>query len=156
MFNVGDKVCYPMHGVGTIDSIEQRTVLDVTAAYYVLSFSGGKITAMVPVATAEQVGLRYLILPEECDKVLQYLAKEPEASPNSNWNKRYRENCEKLRSGDIFEVADVVKCLRLRDRERGLSSVERKMLCLSRQILLSEISEVTGASVETLMDKLEM
>lgn len=154
MFNVGDKVCYPMHGVGTIEAIEERTVLEVTGSYYVLRFSGGRVTALVPVAAAGQVGLRKLILPEDCENVIKYLSVEPQTEQSANWNKRYRENCEKLRSGDIFEVASVVKCLIQRDRERGLSSVERKMLCLSRQILLSEIAEVCGVSVESLMDKL--
>ncbi len=154
MFNVGDKVCYPMHGVGTIESIEERTVLEVTGSYYVLRFSGGRVTAMVPVASAAQVGLRELIEPEECENVIEFLSKKPEGEQNANWNKRYRENCDRLRSGDIFEVASVFKCLMQRERERGLSSVERKMLCLSRHILLSEIAEVCGVSVESLMDRL--
>lgn len=154
MFNVGDKVCYPMHGVGTIEAIEERTVLEATGSYYVLRFSGGRVTALVPVAAAAQVGLRKLILPEECENVIEYLCQKPEDEQSANWNKRYRENCDKLRSGDVFEVASVFRCLMLRERERGLSSVEKKMLCLSRHILLSEIAEVCGVSVESLMDRL--
>lgn len=149
MFKVGDQVCYPMHGVGVIEAIEERTVLDVTANYYVLRFIIGKMTAMIPVESAERVGLRYVISAEECERVLRFLREEP-CPENENWNKRYRENYDKLRGGDIYDVADVVKCLRKREEEKGLSAGERKMLSGARQVLLAELAAGSGREVEDL------
>lgn len=149
VFEVGDQVCYPMHGVGVIEAIEERTVLGVTASYYVLRFLIGKMTALVPVESAERVGLRYVVSAEECERVLRFLQEES-CPENENWNKRYRENYEKLRGGDIYDVADVVKCLCKRDAERGLSARERKMLSGARQVLLAELAAASGRDVEDL------
>lgn len=149
MFQVGDQVCYPMHGVGVIEAIEERTVLGVPAQYYVLRFLVGKMTALVPVESAERIGLRYMISAEECERVLQFLQEEPRLE-NGNWNKRYRENYDKLRGGDIYDVADVVKCLCKRDGEKGLSAGERKMLSGARQVLLAELAAASGRDVEEL------
>ena len=149
VFEVGDQVCYPMHGVGVIEAIEERTVLGATASYYVLRFLIGKMTALFPVESAERVGLRYVVSAEECERVLRFLQEEP-CPENENWNKRYRENYEKLRGGDIYDVADVVKCLCKRDAERGLSAGERKMLSGARQVLLAELAAASGRDVEDL------
>lgn len=149
VFEVGDQVCYPMHGVGVIEAIEERTVLGATASYYVLRFLIGKMTALVPVESAERVGLRYVVSAEECERVLRFLQEEP-CPENENWNKRYRENYEKLRGGDIYDVADVVKCLCKRDAERSLSAGERKMLSGARQVLLAELAAASGRDVEDL------
>jgi len=130
-----------MHGVGTVKAIEQHTVLGECGDYYSLSFSNGKMTALVPVATAEKVGLRSLIGADECAGVIAYMQEEGERG-SDNWNQRYRENLEKLRSGNIYDVADVVKCLRLRESEKGLSAGERKMLVMARSIIVSELSAV--------------
>ncbi len=149
MFRLGDQVCYPMHGVGIVDSIEDKTVLGVTASYYVLRFTSGRMTAMVPVKTAEKVGLRYVITPQECDKVLAYFNEAPEPE-DENWNRRYRDNCEKLRKGDVYEVADVVKCLSKREEQKGLSAGERKMLVNARQVLLAEMAAASGKDPDEL------
>ncbi len=150
MFRVGDRVCYPMHGVGVIEAIEDREVLGVSAEYYVLRFVLGKMTAMVPVATAERVGLRAIITQEECERVMAFLREEPETECY-NWNRRYRENYEKLRGGDIYDVAGVVKCLQRRDEEKGLSAGERKMLVSARQVLVTEIAEASGREAEDVL-----
>lgn len=150
MFRVGDRVCYPMHGVGVIEAIEDREVLGVSAKYYVLRFVLGKMTAMVPVATAERVGLRTIITKDECEQVLAFLREEPETECD-NWNRRYRENYEKLRGGDIYDVAGVVKCLQRRDEEKGLSAGERKMLVSARQVLVTEIAEASGREAEDVL-----
>lgn len=141
MFSIGDVICYPMHGVGTVEAIEQHTVLGESGDYYSLRFSNGRMTALVPVATAEKVGMRQLIDKAECESVIEYMQSEGERG-SDNWNQRYRENLEKLRSGNIYGVADVVKCLRLRDSEKGLSAGERKMLIMARSIIVSELSTV--------------
>ncbi len=150
MFCVGEKICYPMHGIGEIEGIEERTVLGITAQYYLLRFTKGRMSAMVPVESAGRIGLRRLISKEECDKVIAYMRTEPEAE-TENWNRRYRENCEKLRRGDIYAVADVVKCLSRRDEKRGLSAGERKMLVTARRLLSEELSEVSGIDAGELM-----
>ncbi len=149
MFEIGDRVCYPMHGVGVIEAIEERTVLGVTADYYVLRFIIGRMTAMVPVDSAERVGLRRVIPAEECERVLQFLREEP-CPESENWNRRYRENYEKLRSGQIYDVAEVVKCLRKREEEKGLSAGERKMLSGARQVLIGELAAASGRDAEEL------
>lgn len=147
MFHVGDMVCYPMHGVGTIEAIKEQHVLGKTARYYMLQFSDGRITAMVPVGRAKAVGLRPIISAEECQKVKSYLLAEP-CAESDNWNQRYRENMVKLRSGDIYGMADVVKGLLQRERERGLSAGERKMLATARGMLLEELAAASGLGPE--------
>ena len=151
MFNVGDLVCYPMHGVGMIESIEEQQVLGQTAQYYVLRFVMGRMTAMVPVAGAEAVGLRALSDTTVCERVLAYLADGSCRDESDNWNQRYRDNLDKLREGNIFSVADVVKCLNRREHEKGLSAVERKMLATARQVLLAEISTACGKEESELL-----
>ena len=150
MFSVGDIICYPMHGVGVVEAIERHTVLGESGDYYSLRFTNGRMTALVPVATAEKVGLRSPVTADKCGEVIAYMQQEGQRG-SDNWNQRYRENLDKMRSGDIFGVADVVKCLRLREAERGLSAGERKMLLMARSIIVAELATVTGrdsASIE--------
>ena len=143
MFSIGDLICYPMHGVGTVEGIVSQTVLGVTADYYSLRFQNGKMTALIPVATAEQVGLRSLIDENECRDVIEYM-KKPGERGSDNWNQRYRDNMEKMRSGNIYAVADVAKCLIIRECEKGLSAGERKMLAQAKLIILGELATVLG------------
>lgn len=147
VFQVGDQVCYPMHGVGVVEAIEDRVVLGESSKYYILRFLAGRMSAMVPVATAQKVGLRYIIPDVECEAVLRFLEEEP-CAESDNWNQRYRENFEKLRKGDIYDVADVVKCLRKRDALKGLSSGERKILMTATQVLFAELAAATGIDFE--------
>ncbi len=144
MFQVGDMVCYPMHGVGVVESIEEQTVLGETAKYYMLRFVMGRMSAMVPVASAESVGLRALADQQSCSRVVDYLREEGCLEESENWNQRYRDNLDKLRGGDIFSVADVVKCLIRRDRDKGLSAGERKMYLTARQVLVAELVAASG------------
>lgn len=144
MYEIGDKVCYPMHGVGVIESVEEQSVLGETAQYYMLRFSMGRMTAMVPVASAEQIGLRRLAAPEVCEQVVTHLRDNAYQEESDNWNQRYRENLDRLRRGDIFDVADVVKCLVRRERGKGLSAGERKMYLTARQVLVAELAAVYG------------
>lgn len=144
MFQIGDLVCYPMHGVGVVEAIEERSILGEQTQYYMLRFVMGRMTAMVPVATAESVGLRALVDEEDCAKVVDYLKSDDVMDESDNWNQRYRDNLDKLRIGDIFSVAEVVKCLIRRDREKGLSAGERKMYLTARQVLLAELTASSG------------
>lgn len=139
MFKVGDKVVYPMHGAGVIEAIEEKEVLGERKQYYVLHFPVGDMKVMIPCATCKEAGLREVIGKEGVQKVFRIL-KEDGSTMSSNWNRRYRANLEKIKTGDIYEVAEVVRNLILREKEKGLSSGERKMLQNARQILVSELA----------------
>lgn len=143
MFKVGDRVVYPMHGAGVVESIEEREVLGQVHKYYVLSLCFTDMKVMIPVDSAHEVGLRKVISDSEVDAVLEVLKSECTAM-SSNWNRRYRSNLEKIKSGSIYEVADVVRNLTMRDKEKGLSTGERKMLDSAKEILLSELTLVKG------------
>lgn len=154
MFNIGDRVVYPMHGAGVIEAIEEKNVGGTTEKYYVIKLSMGEMKIMVPVSNVDMVGVREVIGKDEVTKVLDILKSESSLM-SSNWNRRYRANMEKIKSGSIYEVAEVVRNLSLRDREKGLSTGERKMLENARQILLSELvlaQNVTEDQVEAMVE----
>ena len=153
MFNVGDKIVYPMHGAGTIDAIEEKNILGENQAYYIIKMPG-EVKVMVPTAKAEEIGVRNVIGKEEAEKVISILG-EDETEMSQNWNKRYRDNMEKMKSGNIFEVADVVRNLSFKQKEKGLSTGEKKMLSNAKQILVSELvlaEHATQDEVEQLID----
>ena len=146
MFNVGDKIVYPMHGAGTIDSIEEKDILGEKQSYYIIKMPG-EVKVMVPTNKAEQVGVRNIIDKEEAAKVMNILG-ENETEMSQNWNKRYRDNMDKMKSGNIYEVADVVRNLSFKQKEKGLSTGEKKMLVNAKQILISELVLAEHASQE--------
>ncbi|MDO4493299.1 MAG: CarD family transcriptional regulator [Clostridia bacterium] len=150
MYRIGDQVCYPMHGVGTVEAIEEQSVLGQQKEYYVLRFVIGRMTALVPVEGAGSVGLRPVSGREECDRVLTYLESGNVEEETVNWNKRYRDNMDKLKEGSLMNVAEVVKSLLARDKRKGLSTGERKMLITARQVLLTELTVASGLPCETL------
>jgi len=145
MFNVGDKIVYPMHGAGVIESIEEREILGHKQNYYVMKMPVGDMRVMIPTHNVEGVGIREVIDGHDVDKVFEIL-QDQSINVTSNWNKRYRENMTKIKSGDIFEVADVVRTLMIREKEKGLSTGERKMLNSARQILVSELVLARGTN----------
>ena len=153
MFNVGDKIVYPMHGAGTIDAIEEKDILGEKQNYYIIKMPG-EVKVMVPISKASDIGVRSIIDKAEAGKVLEVLeANETEMS--NNWNKRYKENMEKMKSGSIYEVADVVRNLSYKQKEKGLSTREKKMLNNAKQILVSELVLAEHASeneVENLVE----
>ena len=138
MFKVGDNIVYPMHGAGTIESIEEREVLGETKKYYIMKMPVGDIKVMVPTQNAEVIGVRDVIGNESCKGVLDVFDNNTQIV-TSNWNKRYRDNMEKMKSGDIFEVAEVVRSLTFKQKEKGLATGEKKMLSNAKQILVSEL-----------------
>jgi len=138
VFNVGDKVVYPMHGAGVIEAVEEREVLGERQKYYILRIPLGDMRVMVPLNNAREVGLRSVISEEDVKKVYEILG-GAKTKMSSNWNRRYRANLEKIKSGDVFAVAEVVRNLAYRDREKGLSTGERRMLDNAKQILISEL-----------------
>lgn len=147
VFNVGDKVVYPMHGAGIIEAIEEKEILGETRKYYVMRIAHGDMTVMVPIDHAAASGLREVIDAEQVPDVLSVL-QDREVLINGNWNSRYRANLAKIKTGDIFAVAEVVRNLSLRERDKGLSAIERKMLNNARQILISELVLAEDAEEE--------
>ena len=147
MFKIGDKVVYPMHGAGIIESIEEKEVLGEKRYYYILRLPVGDMKVMIPIDNGKQVGLREVIDSDGVERVMGILGDEC-STMSSNWNRRYRANLEKMKSGDIYEVAEVVRNLVKRDQEKGLSSGERKMLESARQILISELVLATELEEE--------
>lgn len=146
MFNVGDKIVHPMHGAGTISAIEEKNICNEKEEYYIISMPG-EVKVMVPIAKAEQIGVRNIIGESEVSKVLEIL-EEDETEMSNNWNKRYRDNMDKMRSGNIYEVADVVRNLSFKQKEKGLSTGEKKMLNNAKQILVSELVLAENSSKE--------
>ena len=147
MFEVGDKVVYPMHGAGVIEKIEKKKILDDEREYYMMKIPFGDMNVMIPVDNSENIGMRSVVSVEEIDAVMEQMGQGITEMPD-NWNKRYRENVAKLRSGDIFSVAEVVRNLMISERSKGLSTGERKMLLNAKQILISEMVLVRGIAIE--------
>ncbi len=147
MFHVGDKIVHPMHGAGIIDSIVSEKRNGVVREYYLLKLPVGGMLVMIPTASCEEIGVRPIVEKEEADRVIAAMP-EIEVDMTQNWNRRYRENMLRLKSGDLIEVAKVVKGLMLREGDRGLSTGERKMLHSAKQILISEIVLSQSSSYE--------
>jgi CarD family transcriptional regulator len=139
-YKVGDQVVYPQHGVATIQKIEDKEVLGEKQSYLVLELDEGDLTLMVPAAAVEEVGIRNLIGKEQVEEVLGILGKAKVTDGADNWSRRFKANSEKLRSGDIQMVAEVVRNLSIRDKQKGLSTGERRMLNRARRILAGEIA----------------
>ncbi|MGI6497668.1 MAG: CarD family transcriptional regulator [Oscillospiraceae bacterium] len=147
MFCIGDKIVHPMHGAGTIDNIVEKCINGVARRYYVLKLPATGMTVMIPTDHCAEIGIRPIV---NSDYALQIIASMGtiEIVPSSNWNQRYRENMLRLKSGDLMEVARVVKSLMIRDHQRGLSTGERKMLHSAKQILISELVLSQSSSYE--------
>lgn len=138
MFKIGDKVVYPMHGAGTIVAIEEKEVLDEKKKYYIMQLPIGEMKVMIPMDKVEEIGLREIINDEQVEEVYSLL-RDDQDQMSRNWNRRYRANMEKLRTGDVYEVSEVVRNLTIREKMKGLSTGEKKMLNSARQILVSEL-----------------
>lgn len=138
MFSVGDLVVHPMHGAGVIDAIVQEKVAGSTQDYYVFKMPVGGLLLKIPTANSQTIGVRSVIQRPEAEALIAAIPSLA-VEESSNWNKRYRENLLRMKSGDLYEVARVIKGLMFRERKRGLSNGERKMLHTARQILLSEL-----------------
>ncbi len=147
MFRPGDKIVHPMHGAGVVDSIVPKKVNGVTRDYYILKLPVGGMVVMIPTATSQEIGVRPVVDAARADAVIAAIP-GIQVDTTPGWNQRYRENMTRLKSGDLIEVATVVKSLSHRDAARGLSTGERKMLHTARQILLSELVLAQSSSYE--------
>lgn len=143
MYKVGDKIAYPMHGAGTIERIESKEILGAVKDYYVLNVSCGGMELMIPVDNCDRIGVRPVVSREEIRRVLEVLGQES-LNVQKNWNKRQRENMDKLKTGRLTVAAEIVRDLTRMDRERKLSAGEKKMLSNARRVLLSEVALVEG------------
>lgn len=143
MYQVGDRVVHPMHGAGIIESIVQEQLGGQLGSYYVFRMPSGGLTLKIPTGSCGAIGVRAL---STSGRIREVLSAIPglEIDRTTNWNRRYRENLNRLKSGDLLEVARVIKGLMWRDREKGLSNGERKMLHSAKQILVSEVVLVEG------------
>lgn len=153
MFQVGDQIVHPMHGAGVIDGIEERKVNGVMRSYYVLKLPVGGMMVMVPTENSEEIGVRPVIDKDQSDQIMAAI-ENIQVEMDPNWNRRYRENMIRLKSGDLLEVARVVKGLMLRDGARGLSNGERKMLHSAKQILISELVLSQSSSYEEIEERI--
>ena len=138
MFGIGELVVHPMHGAGVIDNIVQERISGQVKEYYVFKMPMGGLILKIPVANSQMIGVRGIISHGEVEALFEAIPTMVVES-NANWNKRYQENMARMKSGDLYEVARVVKALMHRDRLRGLSTGERKMLHTAKQIMLSEM-----------------
>ena len=154
MYKVGDKVVYPHHGAGTVVKKEKRTILGTEREYLTIKILHNEMTVNVPVDNAEKVGLRGVIDQEMVDVVVKVLLGGSTEMPK-NWNRRFKHNRDKMKTGDIFELAEVVKNLNLRDHEKGLSTGEKQMYTRAKKILASELMYAKGMDAEEAAEWLE-
>lgn len=146
-YNVGDKVVYPHHGAGTVIKKEKRDVLGHKREYLTIQILHNDMTVMVPVDSADRAGLRKVIAKNDVNEVIAVLRRDETQMPK-NWNRRFKHNREKLKTGDIFEVAEVVRNLSLREQEKGLSTGEKQMFNRAKKILASELMYARGLDEE--------
>lgn len=149
MFDVGDKVVYPMHGAGIIENIEEKEILGEKRKYFIMKMPIGEMKVMVPVDNVEEVGIREVIEADKVEEVMEELKVGMSKMPQ-NWNRRYRLNNDRIKTGDILEITAVVRNLMLLDIEKGLSTGEKKMLGSATQMLYSEMVLATDKEVDVI------
>ncbi len=154
MFNIGDRVVYPMHGAGFIEGIVLQTVGGQQKEYYDIRIHGGHIRLKLPVQNVGVIRLREVMKPAQAQQVMDYF-KNLEIDQSTPWGKRYKENMDRLKSGSPEEVAEVVKTLMLRDKAVGLSTGDRQVMVLARNILCSELSLALETEIEVLQKELQ-
>lgn len=155
MFQIGDRIVHPLHGAGVIEDIVERTIDGAPQQYYAMRPMLGDTQLFIPVDACGKLGVRPVCSRDEAEQLLQRLDRVTR-SEEKGWNQRYRENMLHIRSGNLSEVAQVIKSLAARDRERGLSTGEKKMLVSARQILASELSVALDrplAAVEQIIEE---
>ena len=145
-FKVGDKVVYPNHGVGIIEDVRKRDIAGQLAEFYTLKIASNNSTVMIPVTNANQVGLRRLCSSRQLKRLCEILQGDF-SEPNPDWKDRYKDNVERMKTGSIFEVAEVLKNLYFLSFRKSLSFRERKMFDRARELVISEIATVKKSSL---------
>jgi len=151
MYKIGDKIVYPMHGAGIIEAIEEREIFEETKPYYIMQIVSEGLQILIPVDKVDDIGVRTIVTQPVIDEMIEIL-KLPMDVMEKNWNRRYREHLERLKTGDIFEVAKVVKNLILLDRLKGLSTGEKKMLNNARNFIVSEMVLIQDKDKQEILD----
>lgn len=154
-FEVGDKVIYPNHGLGIVERIEEKTILGTTCGFYHLRIVANDTTVLVPVSNVDGVGLRRAITDDEVERLFGLLG-DGNIDNHQNWKGRFKDNSDKMRSGSIYEVADVLKSLTFLAKSKSLSFREKRMLDRAKFLIISEVSEVmreTAAAIEGRVDR---
>ena len=153
-FEVGDKVIYPNHGLGIVERIEEKTILGTTCGFYHLRIVANETIVLVPLANVDGVGLRRAISDEEVERLFGLLG-DGKIDNHQNWKGRFKDNSDKMRSGSIYDVADVLKSLTFLAKSKSLSFREKRMLDRAKFLIISEVSEVmreTAAEIESRVD----
>ena len=153
-YKVGDRVVYPHHGAAVIEKKEKREAFGEKKEYLVLRMAHGELTLRVPTDNAEAVGMRPPIAKDDVEDLYQVLAKRDVREP-SNWSRRFKNHQEKLKSGDVYQVAEVVRNLALRDRDKGLSAGEKSLFTKAKSVLVSELSFALDVSEDDATDKVD-
>jgi len=149
-FKVGDKVIYPNHGLGVVEKVEEKTILGTTCGFFHLRILSNETTVLVPVANVDNVGLRRAITDEEVERLFQLLG-DGKIDNHQNWKGRFKDNSDKMRTGSIYDMADVLKSLTFLAKSKSLSFREKRMLDRAKALIISEVSEVvqtTAADIE--------
>ena len=153
-FNVGDRVVYPHHGAAVVEKKEMKEAFGEKTEYLVLKMAHGDMTLSVPSEKAEEVGMRWPISTEDVEDLFEVLAKRDVREP-ANWSRRFKNHQEKLKSGDVYQVAEVVRNLALRDKDKGLSAGEKSLFTKARNVLVSELSFALDVSEDDALAKVE-
>ena len=154
-FQIGDKVIYPNHGLGIVERIEDKTILGTTCGFFHLRIVANDTTVLVPVSNVDGVGLRRAITDEEVERLFGLLG-DGKIDNHQNWKGRFKDNSDKMRSGSIYEVADVLKSLTFLAKSKSLSFREKRMLDRAKFLIISEVSEVmreTAIAIEGRVDR---
>jgi len=153
-FKKGDKVVYPHHGAATVVKREMKEAFGEKTEYLVLRMAHGEMVLSVPVSKAEEVGMRWPISTEDVEDLFEVLRKRDVREP-ANWSRRFKNHQEKLKSGDVYQVAEVVRNLALRDQSKGLSAGEKSLFTKARNVLVSELSFSLNVSEDEALDRVE-
>ena len=154
-FEIGDKVIYPNHGLGIVERIEDKTILGTTCGFYHLRIVANETIVLVPVTNVDGVGLRRAIADQEVERLFGLLG-DGKIDNHQNWKGRFKDNSDKMRSGSIYEVADVLKSLTFLAKSKNLSFREKRMLDRAKFLVISEVSEVlreAAAAIEARVDR---
>ena len=153
-FQVGDKVIYPNHGLGVVEKIEEKTILGTTCGFFHLRILSNETTVLVPVVNVDNVGLRRAITDEEVERRFHLLG-DGKIDNHQNWKGRFKDNSDKMRTGSIYDMADVLKSLTFLAKSKSLSFREKRMLDRAKSLIISEISEVMRLTVIEVEDRVE-
>ena len=151
-FEVGDKVIYPNHGLGIVERIEEKTILGTTCGFYHLRIVANDTRVLVPVSNVDGVGLRRAITDDEVERLFGLLG-DGKIDNHQNWKGRFKDNSDKMRSGSIYEVDDVLKSLTFLAKSKSLSFREKRMLDRAKSLIISEISEVMQTTAQAIEDR---